>query len=71
MISLPVFVSFGILMDYAFKKVESLKFPGYSYRLCILLLLLMIGYQNLSLPAILKDHSILGPQALQDYFHPE
>lgn len=51
-------------MDYAFKKVESLKFPGYSYRLCILLLLLMIGYQNLSLPAILKDHSILGPNKL-------
>lgn len=64
MISLPVFVSSGILMDYAFKKVESLKFPGYSYRLCILLLLLMIGYQNLSLPAILKDHSILGPNKL-------
>jgi 4-amino-4-deoxy-L-arabinose transferase len=64
MISLPVFVSSGILMDYIFKKIENAKFPGFSYRLCILVILLLIGYQNLNLPAIRKDHSMRGPNML-------
>lgn len=64
MISLPVFVSSGILLDYVIKKIELLRVSGFLHRLGILLLLLVIGYQNFNLLTIRKNHSMQGPNML-------
>jgi len=64
MISLPIFISIGALLDYLIKNFERLKLSGFIHRLCVLILLLVIGFLNLKFTTIRNDHSISGPNML-------